>query len=162
MAGEQRQHQRGLAVGVEVGPVQRHGDFGPAADDEGHPLGQQGVDIDPLVGQQAVNLLDGALGVQPARQRQALADQRDRQRGGLDRPQRGSGQGEDTLGMQAVVEQALQDAVDAVERNLLAGCQGTPLSVGTERSGIRLSPPWQQRVAALNVRAQKLSMRFFS
>ena len=121
MAGEQRQHQRGLAVGVEIGPVQGDGDFGPAADDEGHPLGQQGVDIDPLVGQQAVHLLDGVLRVQPACQRQALADQRDRQRGRLDRSQRSSGQGEDALGMQAVAQQALQDTVDAVERNLLAG-----------------------------------------
>jgi hypothetical protein len=40
---------------------------------------QGGVDIDPLVGQQPIDLLDRMLGGQPARQRQTLSDRADRQ-----------------------------------------------------------------------------------
>ena len=121
MPGDQRQHERGVAVGVEVGPVEGDGDFRPLADDERHPMGQQGIDIDCRVGQHAIDLLDGVFGVQSTRQRQALPDQCDRHRGGVDRPQRGAGQREDALGMQAVTEQAFQEALDAFERYLLAG-----------------------------------------
>ena len=63
--------ERGLAVGVEVGPVQGNGDLRPLADDEGHPMAQQGIDIDPLVGQHAVDLLDRVFGGQPPCQRQS-------------------------------------------------------------------------------------------
>ena len=55
-------------------------------------MDQQGIDVDATVGQQSVHLLDRVLGQSPARQRQTLADQADRQRRGLDRPERGSGQ----------------------------------------------------------------------
>ena len=84
-------------------------------------MGQQGIDIDCRVGQHAIDLLDRMFGVQSTRQRQALPDQRDRHRGGVDRSQRGAGQRKDALGMQAVTEQRFQVALDAFERDLLAG-----------------------------------------
>jgi hypothetical protein len=50
---------------------------------------------------------------------ETLPDQRDCQRGGLDRPQRGSGQGENALCVQVLTEHAFQEALDALERELL-------------------------------------------
>jgi hypothetical protein len=41
------------------------------------------------------------------------------QRGGFDRPQRGSSQGEDALCVQILAEHAFQEALDALERDLL-------------------------------------------
>ena len=55
---------------------------------------QQRIDIDRHIGQHAIDLFDRILGLQPAGQRQTLPDQGNCQRGGFDRPQRGSGQGE--------------------------------------------------------------------
>lgn len=92
---------------------------------------QQSVDIDPLVGQHAVDLLDRVLGHKPAGQRQTLPDQRDRERGGLDRPQRGSRQRQDALGMQVSGEHGSQEAVDVLERDLLVGWQRTAPCIGS-------------------------------
>jgi hypothetical protein len=75
MPAEQREHQRGLTVGGELSPVHCHGDCRPLADHMADPERQQGVDVNPRVGQQAVDLLDGMPGFQAARQCQALADQ---------------------------------------------------------------------------------------
>ena len=77
---------------------------------------QQGIDVDALVGQQPVHLLDRVLGQPPACQRQTLADQADRQRGGLDRAKRGPGKGLHALGVQIVAEQRVEEAVNAFER----------------------------------------------
>jgi hypothetical protein len=64
-------------------------------------------------------VFDRILGRQPASQRQTLPDQGDRERGGFDRPQRGSSQGENALGVQILAEHAFQEALDALERDLL-------------------------------------------
>ncbi len=74
-------------------------------------MDQQGIDIDAPVGQQPVHLLDRVLGQPPARQRQTLADQADRQRRGLDRPERGSGQRLHPFGVQVVAKQRVEEAV---------------------------------------------------
>ena len=159
MAGEQRQHDRRLAVGVELGPVHGHRDAGPLADDIGYPVDQQSIDIDPLVGQHAVDLLDGILGQQSTGQRQTLADQGHRERGGRDRPERSPRQRENTLGMQVFGEQGLQEAMDALERDLLVGWHRTApwidlrgarivflrllqcLSVAQHKSNVERAPP---------------------
>jgi len=68
---------------------------------------QQGIDIDPWVGQQPVHLLAGCesiqrdrmLGQASAGQRQALADHGDCKRGRLDHPKGGPGQRKHALGM---------------------------------------------------------------
>ena len=78
-------------------------------------MDQQGIDVDAPVGQQPVHLLDRVLGQPPARQRQTLADQADRQRRGLDRPERGSGQRLHPFGVQVVAKQRVEEAVDTVK-----------------------------------------------
>jgi hypothetical protein len=92
MPGQQREHDGGLAVGVEIGPIHGHIDAAPGSYHVGDPVAQCGVDIDPLVGQQPVHLLDRMLGHQAARQGEALADRIDRQRSGLDDAEGGVGQ----------------------------------------------------------------------
>ena len=120
MAAEQREHQRGLAVGGELGPVHRHGDRRTLADHMADPVRQQGVDVDARVGQQAVDLLDGMLGLQAARQCQALADQRHRQRAAPHYPQRGARQGLHALGMQVLAEHASEELLHRRHGDLLA------------------------------------------
>ena len=115
VAGQQRQHDRRLTVGVELGPVHRHRDAVAFADHVRHPMPQQGIDVDALVGQQPVHLLDRVLGQPPACQRQTLADQADRQRRGLDRPERGSGQRLHPFGVQVVAKQRVEEVVDTVK-----------------------------------------------
>ena len=78
---DQRQHDGGLVVGIEVGPVQGHHDGGSCADDVGHPADQNIVDVDGWVGEQPVDLLDGMLGLQVTRGGEALANGADRQGG---------------------------------------------------------------------------------
>jgi hypothetical protein len=90
--GQQREHDGGLAVGVEIGPIHGHIDAGAGSHHVGNPVAQRGVDIDPLVGQQPVNLLDRVLGHQTPRQGKALADRIDRQGRGLDDAEGGVGQ----------------------------------------------------------------------
>jgi hypothetical protein len=92
VSGQQREHDRGLAVGVELGPIQGHVDIGARSHDVANPVAQRGVDIDPMIGQQPIHLLDRMLGHKAARQSQALSDRIDRQGGGLDDAERGVGQ----------------------------------------------------------------------
>jgi len=79
--GDQRQHDGGLLVGVEVGPVQCHHDGGSCANDVGHPTGEDVIDVDLGIGEQAIDLLGGMLGVQAANGGKAPADGADRERG---------------------------------------------------------------------------------
>ena len=92
MAGQQRQHDGGLTVGVELGPVHGHVDAAAGSHHVWDPVAQRGIEIDPLVGQQAVHLFDGMLGHQAARQGEALSDCIDGQGGGPDDAERGVGQ----------------------------------------------------------------------
>jgi hypothetical protein len=70
------------------------------------------------------------LGQPPARQRQTLADQADRQRRGLDRPERGSGQRLHPLGVQVVAKQRVEEAVNTVEGKWLTHRHGMGPSAG--------------------------------
>jgi len=113
VAGQQRQHDRRLVIGVELGPIQGDHDAVPAAHHIGHPVNQQCINIDPTVGQHSVHLLDRMLGQPSARQCQPLADHADRQRCRLDHPQRRPGQRLHALGVQVIAKQRVQEAVDA-------------------------------------------------
>jgi hypothetical protein len=86
-------------------------------------MGQQGIDIDPVVGQQAVHLLDRMLGQPSASKRQTLADQADRQRRGLDHPQSGACQRQHALGMQICAEQRVHKAVDTFKGKRPMSCR---------------------------------------
>jgi hypothetical protein len=88
MAGDQAQHQRGLVVMVEVGPVHRHQSFPPCADLVRNPTGKALPNVDSGVAEQAVHLLDRMLGHQAPGLRQRLADQRHRQRRRPHHPER--------------------------------------------------------------------------
>src|SRR5208282_5879488 len=57
-----------------VGPIQRYHDGSSCADDVGHPAGEDIVDLDVRVGEQAIDLFGGMLGVQATGGGQALAD----------------------------------------------------------------------------------------
>ncbi len=93
-------------------------------------MDQQGIDVDAPVGQQPVHLLDRVLGQPPARQRQTLADQADRQRRGLDRPERGSGQRLHPFGVQVVAKQRVEEAVNTVKGKWLTHRHGMGPSAG--------------------------------
>ena len=54
-----------MAISVEFGPVDGHVDAGAETRHVGRPAAQRGIDIDPLVGQQPVDLLDRKLLVRP-------------------------------------------------------------------------------------------------
>ena len=107
-------------------------------------MAQQGIDVDPRVGQQPVHLLDRVLGQAPTGQRQALIDHADRERGALDHPQRGPGQGKDALGMQVWREKRLQELMDALERERLLRRHGVVPCIGSRvqnRILVRLPSP---------------------
>ena len=76
--GDQRQHDGGLPVSIEVGPVQSRHDGGPPADDVRHPAGEDFINVDLAVGEQAVDLLGRVLRVQATGGGEALADSADR------------------------------------------------------------------------------------
>jgi hypothetical protein len=92
VAGQQRQHDGGLTVGVELGPVHGHFDAAAGSYHVGDPVAQRGIEIDPLIGQKPVHLFDGMLGHQAARQGEALSDCIDRQGSGLNDAEGGVGQ----------------------------------------------------------------------
>jgi hypothetical protein len=62
VAGDEMQRERGLIVGVEVGPVHRHDDFASAAHDLAHPRPEQVPGDHAGVAQQPVDLFDRRLG----------------------------------------------------------------------------------------------------
>ena len=74
VAGRQAQHQRGLAVMVEVGPVHRDQDIRPSFQLLQHPEYKAVPDADALVAHQPLQLLDRMLGNTAPGLRQRLAD----------------------------------------------------------------------------------------
>jgi hypothetical protein len=56
------------------------------------------------------------LGQPAAGQRETLADEPDRQRGRLDRAERGAGEGFHSFGVEIVAEQGVEEAVNTLER----------------------------------------------
>lgn len=74
MRGDQRQHDRRVAIGVEVRPIQRDDNRGLRRGDVRHPVGEQRPDVEGGIAQEPVNLFDRMLGLQPARRRQANPD----------------------------------------------------------------------------------------
>ena len=64
--GDQRQHDGGIVVGVEVGPIHRHRDQSADADGVGHLQGQDVIDLDGGVAQRSVDLFDRVLSRQTA------------------------------------------------------------------------------------------------
>jgi hypothetical protein len=126
MAGQQREHDGGLPVRVELGPVHRHVDAAARSHHVRHPVTQCDVDIDPLVGQQPIHLLDRMLGHQAACQGKPLTDGIDRQGRGLDYAQGGVGQRQHALGVQVAIEQAVQEAAHLIEAKGPARCHRLP------------------------------------
>ena len=86
MVADQRQHDGGLVVGIEVGPIHGHHNGVACANDEWHPAHQNIVHVDGGVGEQPVDLLDCMLGLQTARCGQALANGADQRARSLDTP----------------------------------------------------------------------------
>ena len=61
MECDEIQRESGQLVGFEVGPIHRHADRRPAADDLPHPFLDHVPDPDSLVAQQPIDLLDSVL-----------------------------------------------------------------------------------------------------
>ncbi len=80
MPFKQKQHDGRLAVGIEIRPVHGHNNTVALSHNVGHPVNQQGVDINAAIRQQPINVLDDMLWQQTFRQRQALANQANHQR----------------------------------------------------------------------------------
>ena len=107
MARHQAQHQRRLAVVVEVGPVHRHQDVARRPDLVRHPTDEAVPHVDARVAQQPVHLLDRMFGHQPARLRQCLADHRHRQRSARHHAKRGTRQRINPLGVKVLTIQVV-------------------------------------------------------
>src|SRR4051812_44320970 len=88
MTTDQAQHQRGLVVMVEVGPVHRHQSLLARPDLMRDPTGKALPHVDAMVAEQPVHLLDRMLGDQAPSLRQRLANHRHRQRRCLHHPER--------------------------------------------------------------------------
>ena len=93
MPGQQGQHDGGLTIGIEVGPVHRHFDVSARSHHVRDPVAKRRIDVDPLIGQQSVHLFDGVFGDQPTSQGETLSDRIDRQGRGADDAEGGIGQG---------------------------------------------------------------------
>jgi hypothetical protein len=117
--GDQRQHDGGLLVGIEVGPVQCHHDGAACADDVGHPAGEDVVDPDVRIGEQAVDLFGGMLGVQASGGGKAPADGADRERGATQHANGGVAERVDALGVKVMVQHAAKDSPDRGEGQAL-------------------------------------------
>src|SRR5271157_5061121 len=74
MIGDQRQHNRGLVVSIEVSPIHGHDDGGSCTDDVGHPTNQNLIDVDGWIGEQPVHLFDRMLELQTPGGGEALAN----------------------------------------------------------------------------------------
>ena len=115
MACHEREQDGGLFVGIEIGPVHGDLDGGAGAGDLADPMGEDGVEVDPWVGQQPVHLFDGVLCFQPARDRQPLSDGVHREGTGAHDAERGVRQGQDAFGMHVGAEQPFQERLDVFE-----------------------------------------------
>ena len=104
-----------LIVAVEIGPVHGNQDRLALPHHVRHPPGEAVPDVDALVAEQAVDLLDRMLGGKPARLRQRLADDRDRERGACHHPQRRTGQRGHPLGMQVMLVNRLDERPNVVQ-----------------------------------------------
>jgi len=112
VAGEEGQSERGLIVGVEIGPIHRHDDRLALAHDLARPWREHVPYDDPGVAQQAIDLFDRVSVHQAARLRQCMPDDRDGQRGPRQNPQRPIGQRKNPLGVQAPRKRALQKVMN--------------------------------------------------
>src|SRR5271166_691644 len=99
MAGHQIEGKCRLTVVVKVGPVHGDDNLSACAHQMRDPVCEALPDVDLFIAEQSVNLLDGVLGHQAARQRQGLADHRDGKRGADHHAKRGACQSIDPLGM---------------------------------------------------------------
>src|SRR5271167_3464518 len=97
-----------------VGPVQGHHDGGSCADDVGHPAGEDVIDVDLRVGEQAIHLLGGMLGVQAAGSGQPLADGADRKGGAAQHTEGGVAERGDALDVQVLTQHAAKDLPDLI------------------------------------------------
>lgn len=99
---DQAEHQRGLPIPVELGPVHRNQHFPTRTDLMGNPMGEAVPHVDALVAYQPIYLLDRVLGHQAPRLGERLADHRDRQRRARHYPKRRPSQRIDALGVQVM------------------------------------------------------------
>ena len=112
MARDQAQSERGLIVGVEIGPIHRHDDRLALAHDLARPWREQVPYHDPGVAQQAIDLFDRVSVHQTARLRQRMPDHRNGQRRPRQNPQRPIGQRKNPLGVQAPRKRALHKTMN--------------------------------------------------
>jgi hypothetical protein len=91
----------------EVGPVHCYDDFLALADDVLHPRREQLPDIDAWVAQQPVDLFDGVFVGFAPRLRQAMTDDRHRERGAGRHTQSGIGKRQHTLDVQIAPKHAV-------------------------------------------------------
>jgi len=117
LPGDQRGDDAGLPVRIEVGPVERHHRRRALGQDIGHPVLGQCPRLDAAVREQPVDLLHGVLGMQPARQRQPLADGVHRERGAGHGSQRRVGQRIHPLRVQVLTHQVLDKPMHILEPN---------------------------------------------
>jgi hypothetical protein len=99
VAGDEMQRERGLIVGVEIGPVHRQHDLAPRAHDRANPRTEQVPGDHARVAQQPVDLFDRRLGEQATRVRERVTDQRNGKRRPGHDTERSVGQRQDALSL---------------------------------------------------------------
>ena len=112
---DQVQGDRGVPVGVEVGPIQRDDDLLGRREDIRDPVREQRPDVERRIAQEPVHLLDRVLGVQPARLGQARANRVNGQRDGVDHADHGVRHRLDPLGVQTLAGHPVDQAASAFD-----------------------------------------------
>jgi hypothetical protein len=107
----QRSHQRGLVVWLEVGPVQCHQRLGALPQYVRYPQGQYLPHGNARVEQQTVHLLHPMRALRALRQGHSLTDGVDRQTGRVDDTQGCERQRQDSLRIEFLPEQALEEGM---------------------------------------------------
>jgi hypothetical protein len=102
--GHEVERDGGLAIRVELGPVERHDDLGARPHDKRNPGGEEMPDIDPGVGEEPIDLLDRVLGIAVLRDRQRPSECAHREPSPDQRPNDRVAQRGHALGVEVVVE----------------------------------------------------------
>ena len=109
------QRERGLIVGIEIGPVHRHDDIAPRSHDLGNPQPEQVPRKHACVAEQPIDLFDRRLGDQSTRRRQSLPDQGNSERCPRHHSECPIAQRKNAFGMQVAAKHSAQEIMNEIK-----------------------------------------------
>ncbi|MDG1481170.1 MAG: hypothetical protein P8R54_16380 [Myxococcota bacterium] len=110
-----------MIILVEVSPVQQDIGTFSALEVVVNPSWEDGFDSDPLITEKAIDLFDRMLWVKPTSQCESLSDGSDTEGCPFKNTNGAVAEGEDTLGVQVIAEDAQQQIMDFGEPGTLGG-----------------------------------------